>query len=212
MELNSTFLLSTAVLLGVTHTVAGPDHYLPFIALGRAHSWTLRRTLLITLLCGVGHVAASIAIGMAGLYGGQRLLELKIFESLRGDIAAWLLLSFGLAYFVWGLRLAIRSRHVQPRADNRSKVAWILFIIFALGPCEPLIPMLMTPAAALNSGALVLICGTFMGSTVATMLVITALGHRGLAFLKSEVADRYAHALAGGTLSSCAAAMLFLGL
>ena len=39
-------LAGTAATLGLVHTVIGPDHYLPFIVIGRAREWTLRKTLL----------------------------------------------------------------------------------------------------------------------------------------------------------------------
>ncbi len=54
---NSIALLSvTAVSLGFIHTLLGPDHYLPFIVLSEAKKWTIKKTMLITLLCGMGHV------------------------------------------------------------------------------------------------------------------------------------------------------------
>jgi nickel/cobalt transporter (NicO) family protein len=43
-------LAGTAASLGLVHTVIGPDHYLPFIVIGRARRWTLRKTLLVSSL------------------------------------------------------------------------------------------------------------------------------------------------------------------
>ena len=45
------------------HTILGPDHYLPFIVMARARSWSMARTLLVTAVCGLGHVASSILLG-----------------------------------------------------------------------------------------------------------------------------------------------------
>jgi len=56
----SILLFSTAAMVGLLHTAAGPDHYLPFVALSRAKNWTIRKTILIVSLCGFGHVAGSI--------------------------------------------------------------------------------------------------------------------------------------------------------
>lgn len=61
-------LASSAFLIALTHTLLGPDHYLPFIALARARSWSAARTSIITLLCGAGHVASSVILGLVGLY------------------------------------------------------------------------------------------------------------------------------------------------
>jgi nickel/cobalt exporter len=59
-------LAATAAGLGFIHTAIGVDHYLPFVALGRARRWSLSRTLLVTALCGAGHVAGSLLLGAAG--------------------------------------------------------------------------------------------------------------------------------------------------
>ena len=47
-------LAGTAALIGLGHTLAGPDHYLPFIVMGKARQWSLGKTMWITFLCGLG--------------------------------------------------------------------------------------------------------------------------------------------------------------
>lgn len=114
-------LCAAAATFGFAHTLAGPDHYLPFIAMSRAAGWNLRKTLVITLLCGVGHVLSSVLIGVAGIAVGAALERLRWIEDFRGGMAGWLLLGFGLAYAVWGIRRAIRNRphtHLHAHADG----------------------------------------------------------------------------------------------
>ena len=53
-------LLGAAVSVAFVHTVAGPDHYLPFVAMARAGSWSRARTIWITALCGLGHDGSSL--------------------------------------------------------------------------------------------------------------------------------------------------------
>ena len=171
MDRSLLVLPGTAATIGFVHTVLGPDHYLPFIVLSKARGWTPRKTVLVTALCGVGHVLSSVILGLIGIVVGVALFKLEIIESVRGDIAAWLLMAFGFAYFVWGVHRAVRNRshehshaheagivhshfhghtgehsHVHD-AKSRSVTPWILFLIFIFGPCEPLIPILMFPAA-----------------------------------------------------------------
>ncbi len=115
------FLVGTAATIGLFHTVTGPDHFLPFIAMSRAGNWSLRTTVLVTAACGVGHVASSVVLGLAGLALGSAVLGLTRIEEFRGDVAGWLLLGFGLAYMVWGLRRAGGNRphaHVHAHADG----------------------------------------------------------------------------------------------
>lgn len=114
-------LLGTAASIGVVHTLIGPDHYLPFITLARARRWSMVRTISVTLASGLGHVAGSILLGALGIGLGWALGGLERFEALRGEMAGWLLLGFGLAYFVWGLRQAYKNRphsHVHFHADG----------------------------------------------------------------------------------------------
>jgi len=62
----SAVLMGAAFSIGLLHTLFGPDHYLPFIAMSRARRWNLRKTLIVTLLCGVGHVLSSVLLGFLG--------------------------------------------------------------------------------------------------------------------------------------------------
>lgn len=228
-------LVVTAATLGLLHTLVGPDHYLPFVALAKARSWPLGRTLRVTFVCGVGHVAGSLALGAAGIALGWALGGLEWIEGLRASLAAWLLLGFGLAYTAWGVRRALRDRphsHWHGHADGtvhdhphghhgehahvheatvggaaRGLTPWLLFVLFVFGPCEALIPLLMAPAAGGNWGAVGLVALAFGATTVGTMLATVALGHLGVARLPLGRLERYSHALAGLTLVACGAAM-----
>jgi hypothetical protein len=117
-------LCITAATIGLVHTLCGPDHYLPFIALARVGNWSRRKTMTVTLLCGVGHVVSSLLLGGLGIVLGAAVLQLETLEAIekqRGDLAGWLLLTFGLTYFVWGCVRAIRNRphtHLHGHADG----------------------------------------------------------------------------------------------
>jgi hypothetical protein len=80
-------LYTTAIAVGVVHTLLGPDHYLPFVAMSKAGQWSTRKTFRVTALCGVGHVLGSILLGVLGVLLGLSLNRLEWFESVRGDLA-----------------------------------------------------------------------------------------------------------------------------
>lgn len=114
-------LLGTAALIGFLHTLLGPDHYLPFVAMARSGRWTTRKTLIVTVLCGVAHVASSVLLGAVGIAGGVVLLRLEDLESHRAELAGWLLLGFGVAYLVWGILHAFRRlphTHLHAHVDG----------------------------------------------------------------------------------------------
>jgi sulfite exporter TauE/SafE len=229
-------LLGTAATIGFVHTALGPDHYVPFIVLSRARGWTARRTAVVTALCGLGHVLGSVVLGMIGIVVGVAVFRLEAIESVRGDLAAWLLMAFGFAYFVWGLRRAVRNRphehshaheggvvhsHVHTHVDEHTHVhdgasknvtPWILFLIFVFGPCEPLIPVLMFPAARGSVAHAALAAVVFGAATVGTMLTVVMVSYYGLAKVRVKSLERYGHALAGLALFASGGAITFLGL
>ncbi|MBN2543249.1 sulfite exporter TauE/SafE family protein [bacterium] len=230
-------LLVTAASIGFFHTLFGPDHYLPFIVISKARSWSIGKTALITFLCGLGHVGSSVVLGFIGVALGLAVHKIEIFEGVRGSIAAWVLMAFGLVYFIWGVRRAIKSKphsHLHTHSDGTSHAhdhshfkehshihaeegktnitPWALFIIFVLGPCEPLIPLLMYPAAQSNVGGLILVTAVFSAVTIATMMSIVIVVSMGLNVLPMGKLERYASAMAGAAIFLSGAAIQFLGL
>lgn len=228
-------LYLTAAAVALFHTILGPDHYIPFIVMAKARKWSLLKTCLITLSCGLGHIISSVVLGMIGLFLGFGVMKLETLETIRGNLAGWALIGFGLAYFFWGLRNIFKNKphqhlHIHPNSsdhehshihtkehahvhDQKGRITpWILFTIFVLGPCEPLIPILMYPAAKNSLVGLIGVTVTFGLVTVITMLGVVIFASFGVNILKLGKLERYAHALAGLAILICGLAIHFLGL
>ncbi|MCB4756188.1 MAG: sulfite exporter TauE/SafE family protein [Elusimicrobia bacterium] len=217
MTQSITALAITAASVGVIHTLLGPDHYLPFVALSRSERWSLWRTGFVTFYCGLGHILGAVFLGAIGILLGYGTRQISVIESIRGDVAAWALIAFGLVYFVWGLRKAAHKDehahdHEHVLNPHHDRKAWILFIIFAFGPCEPLIPLIMVPAALGNLMGVVWITVIFGATTLLTMLSVVFLTTWGVNLLPMGKLERYTTALAGFTIFLCGAAIKFLGL
>ena len=230
-------LLSSALSIGFIHTLLGPDHYLPFIVMAKSRHWSLMRTTVITLLCGIGHVLSAVVLGLIAVSIGITITKLQFIESFRGDIAAWLLIIFGFVYCVWGIHSAIKNKahthlhlhadgskhlhihshheehsHVHPKKSLRELTPWVLFIIFILGPCEPLIPLIMYPAIHGAFLEVFLISVLFGISTLIVMLGMVLASVFGVERLKFGFFERYGNALAGMVICSSGLAIKFLGL
>jgi len=230
-------LLLAAGSIGFVHTILGPDHYLPFVVMARAGRWSLRKTIAVTALCGLGHVLGSVLLGLLGIAFGLAVAGLETVESSRGNLAAWALMAFGLAYLVWGLRSAFRRRphthrhlhhngtihehvhthagghaHVHAEPTAASMTPWVLFTIFVLGPCEPLIPVLMYPAAQNSMAGVLMVTVVFSAVTILTMLGVVLVASHGLARLHLGRLERFSHALAGATILLSGVAVQLLGL
>jgi hypothetical protein len=233
-------LVAAAASLAFVHTLVGVDHYLPFVVLARARDWSLRRTLAITLVCGGAHVLSSVLLGGVGIAAGIGVSRLEAVEGARGSLAAWALIAFGAVYGAWGLHRALQSRgrreyrfpsreelaaadrhdagaghhhhhHGGPALEGRSLTPWVLFVLFALGPCEPLIPVLMYPAAMESALGVALVVTVFGTVTLATMALAVLLGLTGVARVPLPL-ERYGHALAGAAILVLGVGIRLLGL
>lgn len=215
----SVLLLGTAG-VAILHTLAGPDHYLPFIVMGRARRWSVARTVFWTTLCGAGHVASSVVLAVLGVLFGLGLERVRFIEEFRGNLAAWAMIAFGLVYLAWGLNQALRGARHGPAHDHHATggeagfrlTPWVLFTIFVFGPCEPMIPLVMYPAAQGSWADVWVVVGSFSVLTIGAMLAVVLLGQRGLGLLPAGRLERFRHAMAGGTVLLAGCAIQFLGL
>lgn len=236
MENSIAILSVTAISLGFFHTLLGPDHYLPFIVLSQAKNWSLRKTMWITFFCGIGHVLSSVILGMVGILVGISVSKLVNVESFRGNIAAWLFIAFGLVYLVISIRNLVKKKkhththhhfggekhvHEHDHSDEHTHVhqsdvvkttPWILFLIFVFGPCEPLIPILMYPAAENNIHGTILVSVLFSVVTIGTMMSIVLAFKLGLNKINLKPVEKYSHVIAGGMILFSGLAIQFLGL
>jgi len=224
-------LLVAALSIGFIHTLIGPDHYLPFVALGKSNKWTDARTLSVTFLCGLGHVVSSLAMGAIGIALGASVGALENVDSSRSDIVKWMFLVFGVCYTIYGIKLAlVQSVNVDSDAESithahahscrhchnidisRNASFWVLFIIFLFGPCEVLIPLLIYPAANFNWYEVFSIALAFSLSTVLTMILAVAALLYGMRFAGgwTEKLERWNHAITGAILIFCAILMFAL--
>ena len=229
------FLIIAAISAALIHTVLGPDHYLPFIVLSRAWKWSRAKTVVITILCGIGHVGSSVILALIGVAIGKEVFRIQAIEKFRSEIAAWLLLGFGFAYLVWGIFHAIKNtphehvhlhsdgeahahphnhhnEHAHPHNADFNAAPWLLFIIFIFGPCEPMIPIVMYPAAKGNITEAILVSLAFSVVTILTMTTIVVISTFGLVKIDLKKFERFSHAAAGLVILAAGIGIKFLGL
>lgn len=215
-------LAFSALSLGFLHTLFGPDHYIPFIAMAKAGKWSKKKTIWVTVISGIGHVVGSIILGLLGIALGMALNIVEEIEAYRGTIAGWALISFGLIYFLWAVKRLFKNKshmhehthsdgnthshfhshklehtHIHKNGESKNITPWILFIIFVLGPCEALIPLLIYPAANVSVSGIFIVVLLFAISTVATMVGLVLISLYGFSFVSFQKFEKYSHVSAG---------------
>ena len=191
-------LLISTSFIAFFHALA-PDHWMPFAAIGKAQKWSRLKLLWVTFISGLGHVGISIIFSMIGILLGFSLSKLKSIEGHRGEIVLWLLIGFGIAYMVWGIKHAHGHKHHeidQEGINKKTVTVWTMFAIFVLGPCEPLIPLVFL---GYNFGyaGIISVSVIFSIITIIMMLTQSFLAFMGIQLIKSSIVERYAHAFAG---------------
>ncbi len=231
MQSDTTLLIITTITVAFLHTATGPDHYLPFIALSKSKNWTLTTTLFWTIVCGLGHIGSSLLLGLGGAALGWSMGKIGFFESFRGNLTGWLMVIFGLIYIVFAFIKVFknqRHKHFDIYEDNsvfvydhkhgesiapKNRYAvtpWVMFIIFVLGPCEPMIPLLFVPAVQHSLFNMILLIMIYTFITLMTMILMVLLGYFSIGYFRTDKLERYIHVLAGFTIFICGMGMLFL--
>ncbi len=185
----SGLLLGLAASVAIVHTAIGVDHALPFVVLSRVQGWSFRRTMAITALCGLGHIASAVIIGLGAVALGVAVEQWVSLEEARGQLGLGLLTAFGLGYAALGaVRLWRRQPHSHADALDRRRLvtAWTLFVVLAFGPCEALVPLLLAPGVLHDYALLSSLIVVFGSLTVVTMLVLVAAGLLGTRLLRPE--------------------------
>lgn len=205
-ELTVWALLGTSLLTGLVHTLI-PDHWLPFVLIGRARGWTVGLTVFLSGLSAMVHVLLSIVLGAASLWVGARAAA-AAGESLE-TVSGALLVLFGLGYAGWswhnrghfhpGGRWLHRGEneascageegdanpeHLHFHADValiRGRPGWSdlgLALIVGANPCVLLLPLML--AAGRRDVASV--AATALAYGVPTVLLMVGLSAGGVAF------------------------------
>lgn len=197
-------LLATTVATAVFHTLI-PDHWLPFVLIGRARRWNAGRTVAVSGLSALVHAALSVALGLAALAVGSGAASI-VGERLE-RASGLLLVGFGVAYAAWAWKkgghfhpggASVHARahdeqacdgaegpanpeHLHYHADEalisggEGKGAYWLAMIVGLNPCVLVLP-LFVKTAELGTQPLVLVTAAYVVTTVALMVGLSVVG------------------------------------
>ncbi len=104
------------------------------------------------------------------------------------------------------------SEAAPANATESRSTFWVLFTIFVLGPCEPLIAFFIYPSSQGDWAVAAWSALAFGVVTVATMVSIVALAIMGMGHIRFAPLEKWAEAVAGGVVACSGLAVLFLGI
>lgn len=173
MNLQMWSFLGTAGLVSLVHGLL-PNHWLPFVLVGRAQHWKTGTMLSVLVAAGAAHTAVAGAIALALLLAGVAIQDLirPAAHLLPGAILG----AAGVFFLVLD-RLPGRHHHHDLHEAHRSGMSdatavVTLILSLALSPCEAMIPVFLS---AVPHGDPVLLLGMVVLSGAATIIAMATL-------------------------------------
>lgn len=225
-RMNST-VLTTIAATGFTVAffhAAIPTHWLPFVLVSRARGWKRSKTLLVSAVAGMGHVALTSLLGLAIAWFGFQLDERlgEIFSWITGGVLlaigsfySWRQLSghgvlhhhapgghhqasakcgHGHEHSHWDEELK-DTRLVSDKTGDWAAISG-LFMMLTLSPCEGFLPVYLSGVQFGWRGFVVLSL-ILAVATLAGMMLFTWLTLVGFERFKLKSFERYEAGLLG---------------
>ncbi len=212
--------LTTIAVTGFTVAffhAAMPTHWLPFVLVARARRWSRAKTLGVTALAGLGHVALTSLLGLAIAWFGFQI------DHELGEAFPWMaggaLFAVGLYYLWRQLRGKGVCHHTVPGghhhasetcghetehshwehelegsdlvSQKRGDMAAIggLFLMLTLSPCEAFLPVYLS-GVQFGWRGFVVLSVILAVATLAGMAIVTSLAMAGLDRFKVKYFER----------------------
>lgn len=225
-------LLLGTISIATLHALI-PSHWLAFAMVGRAQRWPLRRTLIVTLTAGAGHILTTLLLGIVVSALGKAALR-SIPESLEHAVTASTLILLGAYFAVPALLrkkehgphdpLACAHSHLPGAHVNdmeaetapssgiavrTATVTGALILGMTLSPCVDLLPIYVAYAAlpwsviALNSVVMATV-------TLGIMVGLAWLTQNGLERLNLHWLEHNEGIVVGGILAALGVLLLYI--
>lgn len=237
--------MNTTVLTSIAFTgftvaffhAAIPTHWLPFVLVARARSWSKGRAILVLALAGLGHVGVMTLLGLGIAWAGFRLDQRmgRVFPWIAGG----LLFAFAIYYF-WRQASGRGICHHNPPgghhhagehcADEHEESHWQeelnespllstetgdwtaiggLFVMLTLSPCEGFLPIYLSGVQFGWRGFFILSL-ILAVATFAAMAVFTWLALIGFERFRLNRFERYEAGMLGALFAMLGLLMVAL--
>lgn len=178
-----------------------PTHWLPFVLVGRAQGWGLRRVAAIVVIAALAHVGTTAIIGAGVALAGVALD--RWVHGVLPHVSSALLFLFGAFYLAryWHKTTVPDCKgceHDEPKVSDRA-ATFGLIALLAASPGEVLLPVYLSSATQ-GWGVFMALTAGFALGTIAGMLLLTSLAMAGYSVLRLERWARYEGVVLGAAL------------
>jgi nickel/cobalt transporter (NicO) family protein len=202
-------LITGSIILSLIH-VAVPSHWLPIAVLGKSEKWTVRETMLITLLAGLAHAIGTILLGLViGFIGFKMSGEHAIFTEVISPIV---LILMGLVYFAMDMHEHSHGHEALEGKKNRTKTSILLTLTTSMffSPCLE-IESIYLSAGAFGWKALTIVSIAYLLVTVLGMMLLVWLAFTGLKKWNWHAFEHYERKITGFILIVLGILVYFTG-
>ena len=230
MEPTAVVFLAAACATAALHALI-PDHWLPFVLMGRTRKWSVGKTLGLASAGGLLHVCLAVALGVLTYRLGREGAEAaarRLGETLE------VLSSLGLAafgFFYGGYSWRRERRHHPPKNEHPGEegaardprhhhghllerwfggdlTGWSLVVVIGVSPCALAFPVLLASAASLGISGVLLVATGWGVVTMLVTLSVTLIGSLSARKIDFPFLSRYGD-LIGGILIALMGLLLF---
>ena len=178
-----------------------PTHWLPFVLVGRAQEWGVRKVASVLLLAATAHVITTATIGALVMVAGLALD--RWVHGVLPHLSAAVLFLFGAFYLAryWHRTTVPDCKGCEqddPRVSDRAAILGLVALL-AASPGEVLLPIYLS-ASTQGWGVFAVLTGGFWLGTIVGMLAFTLLAMAGYSVLRLERWARYEGIVLGVSL------------
>lgn len=200
-------ILTAAVVISFLHALI-PNHWLPILAIGKQHKWSIGEVSEVTFFTALAHVSSTLGIGLLLGWAGKHLAH--EVEHITHVLAPAVLILMGIVYIYRHYRHQHFHLHgKQEHTGNKRAVIASLSVAMFLSPCME-IEALFLMAGMQSTQLLLTIALVYAAVTLGGMLLWVRIAYFGLMKINSHRIEHNAGIITGVTLLLTGVASFFI--
>lgn len=190
-----------SISLSLIHALI-PNHWIPFVTIGKSERWTTSETLTTAAIAGIAHILSTVIIGIVvGFIGFQLAGYFEVITTVVGPV---ILVGIGVIYLFIDLYWSRRHHHhhnhlIENKGKSRAAIITSLAIAMFFSPCIEL-EAYYFQAGTLGWTGILTVSGVYLIVTVTAILALVWLGIKGIGMIKSDFLERHNKSLSGAVL------------